>query len=500
MLQRTHIQRVAQATFLLLLAYILMLAVRQNGHSPFLSDQLDQILNFERLLHFDIGGFYGPVASGTNVKSIGPIGNMFFGIPYHLGLTPDQTQIVFNVAILIGLGFLLNEMIKLDIVFAFSFAALIALVPAFWWTFWLLWINVLILAAAFLFFAGCLGTIRRGGAQWPLFGLAMFATALNFHLATLVALPIAVILTGEFFKRRNEFRLNSVFSWVIIVILAIAVLPYFCAEIISGIANTRAAFSHLTQVSGNATHLPGFYAGLESIHKHTDPFEIFGPYDFKSNPQVKWPVLLLFAAFIGLGIKGTHIVLLKAKRGESIEWQTYLWCFYVVGTLTEFFYFLLTNRWLAGYHYTLFLTPLAVMPYALIVTHLLRPLTFSAKGLLLVLFLVGCFYRGTLLSSAVVEKVNWTFGSILSGLEDICREFPKVSTQEKFPFVTYGPESDPGVLQFVIKSYPTGCQWDQDARIVLVPAASGSQIEKGGIIFVQKKVTPPGISVYESTR
>lgn len=480
-------------------AMLALTAVRLSaciGRGHFLADQVDQLQQLDQVSAGHLDGLYGPWWSGTSpqVRALGPLSTLAFGIPTRLGLDPDGVHAVFLGLLLASVAAFYAWVRRLDPWLALAWTALILASPYTWWIGSMFWVNVLLAPVALLFAGGVVAYARTpGGARAAWLALFVFL-GLHVHSTPAIAFLLLAAVGVDLWRRRSAAPLRLRPSWRLAIGAAAIAGPYLVVELANRGRNTSAILENLGRHGANRSE--GWRAARESLEAAIPILGLSrGPGDAPATSGAAgWLAAAALAAIaLGLGWRAVR----RWSRGTETPGEA-LALAAVLVVVGQAAFFTAVNRPIGSRHYLLFALPWMVLPVALAVRLAAAWLGRWGPALVVVLS-AGAYALGWSRAPPWLETTDWSWRTISGGMARICAEHPAVRLHEPADFAPPGAGID-SVLRYVARRAVPACTVDPEAPVLVAPDRAGSPpatLSVEGVAWRRTELIPPGLGVYE---
>ena len=479
------------------LGMIFSTAMPWLGRSPFMSDQLDQILHLRGLLRGDTTLLYGPFMSGTNppVYGFGLFPALVFGLPGWLGGSPVMVhafQVIILLAAMIPLVLVLR---RENVFFTLLLFTLAASGPHMGWNLSLLWINTLLIPCGALVLAAFVHYLQGPSLNRLLLLLCPVLVAFHIHSTAVVFLPFA-LWSGVHFviNRPGRGRTDgSRPSMLVLTLLGFIILPYALAEILHGFRNTQSILMHLDSVR-QTDHSVGRHSALLALSGFFNSSGV--PGETLNIPGPSGPDLWLglFKTAAALVLAGVGARRLLQRRARPLD---HLLVLVPVLALVQAGFFLQVNRPILSAHYysTQYYTYLIPVCYA---GAWLARWLFRYPAILMALCLAFIAWRsGHLMERG--ESSDWNYPAISQGLRSICAKQPVFQDGSGVRFHTYSREQTT-VIRYVLehRQEASPCRVEPDAGYLVIPATGPlpPTLQRSGQAWQLVMQEHPGLGLY----
>jgi hypothetical protein len=476
------------------------LTLRHVHDSVFLEDQVDQLQNFESLLHVEPSALLGPAMSDTRptAHALGPTGAVLFGLPVMLGLGIDGIHVVTSLLIAVATAVAFVTLLRIDDRFAWLWFWIFSAAWIVWWNASLLWVNTLLLPAGLLLLALGASCLWRP-TRFKLALLVLVAVlAAHVHLAALVAAPVVAIVTAATGRGaiRHPWSRREVFA---IGLLAIAAFgPYLAAEALTGFQNSRAMVAHLQQTT-EAQPL-AMATPIQTLLIAADPTHVFASIGV-SNAAVL-AITSVLATFVVVALYRRVRTQGSSPRKEAGASRVLLWLTLtaIAAIIGQAIFFLLMRRPLAGYQYVTLLAPFyAVLPAAFLGLVLARPLhSRGAVSLVACACVVFLVWTGPSRADRSMAPAMWSYRNIVRAIDDLCGDGAADTAEGPGFAEVLNPKYD-GVLQYLMKRRFSSCRYEPGAAL-LIAANRERHYEDWYVVgnsrYRRDTVRFPGIALY----
>jgi len=476
------------------------LTLRHVHDSVFLEDQVDQLQNFESLLHVEPYALLGPAMSDTRptAHALGPAGAILFGLPVMLGLGIDGIHAITSLLIAVATAVAFVTLVRIDDRFAWLWLWIFSATWIVWWNAGLLWVNTLLLPAGLLLVALSASCLWRP-TPFKLALLVLVAVlAVHVHLVALVAAPLVAIVTAATGREaiRHPWSRREMFAIGLLAIVAFG--PYLAAEALTGFQNSRAMIAHL-QKTTEAQPL-AVATAMQTLLIATDPTRAF------TSIGVSDVVVLAISSALATFVVVTLYRRLR-QRGSSagreagasrVLWWLALTA--IAAIIGQALFFLLMRRPLAGYQYVTLLAPFyAVVPAAFLRLVLARPLeSRGAVSLVAGACVVFLVWTGPSRADRSMAPAMWSYRNIVRAIDDLCGDGAADIAEGPGFAEVLNPKYD-GVLQYLMKRRFSSCRYESGAALLIAANRQGHYEDwyvVGNKRYRRDTVRFPGIALY----
>lgn len=483
---------------LFFITFLGIIAFPWAGKSYFLGDQLDQILHVPHLLKGSLHLLYGPVFSDTSppVYALGFIINLLYGLPFMLGANPDHIHLIQMGLVILGLVPLFFRLRALNEDWGYLFCTLIAFTGIFHWTLTIFWLNAFQLPLACCFFASYLAFLRSPSLNLLILVIGFFLLPLHIHSTPSVAWPFVAQTIALSWSRRHQsaFRLHTIRPASIVLIIA-GTAPYIIAEAIHNLKNFRAFLAYFSRGSASSDSLQaGLTGSIQAAQRLFDVSPI--------SLQPPWITTLSLQGFLGwsfaLWFLGYFMRSLRHLREGTLTHSDYIFLatFFSIAYQCSFFYF--THRDLRGPHYTLFMLPVYLFPWIILLSQIMQILRIPKFAIPVLASAALLLTRN--FPEKYHETTQWTFQNTKKALESICLHNPHFQVFAEPAFRGYQEEFEDS-LNFVSTHFLKTChKQDNGAKALLRVDRHGEfpdNFEYKGVRYSKKLVESPGIALYQ---
>lgn len=488
------------------------LTLRHVHESVFLEDQVDQLQNFEALLHLKPYALLGPAMSGTQptAHALGPIGAITLGLPVALGFGIDGSHAVMSLILSAATAFAFVVLLRIDRPFAWLWFSIFCASGLVWWNAGLFWVTTLLLPAGLVLMGVAASCLWRPSLMKMVLLALLAVFAMHIHPAAVIAAPIVAIAgaraafrlrAGQAVRYRSgqPARPLSPRAKLTIVLLAIAAFgPYLLAEGLTGFQNSRAVLAHVRQTTNDQPL--AIDAARQTLLIATDPTQALTSAGLSTVSVVAIGCALAAFTVLALWRRGRHTASSHASEQDATGVLMWLTVIAIVVIIAQAVFFALMRRPLGGYHYVTLPAPFyAVVPAAFLRELLARPLQRRGAPTLLacacVVFLV---WSGPSRADRSMAPAMWSYRNIVSAIDQLCGG-GAADTFEGDGFAAVVNPSHDGVLRYLMKRKLADCRYEPESSLLIAASRDGHYEDSfvtGGKRYRRDTVRFPGIALY----